>query len=304
MNRRICIIVCLIALTVACIFILIGKQKKDTRLIAWTETIDSGSNYIKIYSMENNSVVKTFPGSLIICFDKSTLLCYESKGENIVLYSISSKFLRETICTFHLKNYAQIIAYLDNRLYYTDGAYLKCVETSGEVRTIVKLKGTEQYKVFPQPSQDGKWTYSYMNDDGYYIDIIDAYGAVVDTIKGIWPTWYDTNTLLFEEDPATNHLMVYDYETKTMKIFRDHLGNVYNTDYSLFYTGGIFIDGDRKYLTYSSVQYQHFGPFELDYPQGSKIIIQDLQNGQKKEIQLSTQGIHTLWIIANMSSKE
>lgn len=304
MNRRICIIVCLIALTVACIFILIGKQEKDTRLIAWTETIDSGSNYIKIYSMANNSVVKTFPGSLIICFDKSTLLCYESEGENIVLYSISPKFVRETICTFHLKNYAQIIAYLDNRLYYTDGAYLKCVETSGEVKTIVKLKGTERYKPFPQPSQDGKWTYSYMNDDGYYIDIIDAYGAVVDTIKGIWPTWYDTNTLLFEENPATNHLMVYDCETKTMKIFRDHLGNVYNTDYSLFYTGGIFIDGDRKYLTYSSVQYQHFGPFELNYPQGSKIIIQDLQNGQKKEIQLSTQGIHTLWIIANMSSEE
>ena len=55
------------------------KAKKDTRLIAWTETINSGSNYIKIYSMANNSVVKTFPGSLIICFDKNTLLYYESK---------------------------------------------------------------------------------------------------------------------------------------------------------------------------------------------------------------------------------
>ena len=301
MNKRICMIICLAAIMLVCLFTWAGKQENDARLVAWTETADAGTDYIKIYSTASDSVIETLPGSLIIGPDENSLYCYEKEEKNIALYSVSSRLVKEKICDIPLEEYSQIIAYLDHKLYYIDNTFLKCADASGKIQTMIKLKGAGQYQLFPQPSHDGKWAYFYLDNGEYYIDMIDAHGTVTATIKGTWPTWYDTNTLLFNKSHTAKKLTAYDYEAKTAYSFP---GNTSNTAYSLFYTGGIFVDSKKKYLTYAGVQYQHFGPFELDYPQGLKIIMQDLRNGQRKKIQLPAESMQPLWIIANIPSAQ
>ena len=301
MNKRICMIICLAAIMLVCLFTWAGKQENDARLVAWTETADAGTDYIKIYSTASDSVIETLPGSLIIGPDENSLYCYEKEEKNTALYSVSSRLVKEKICDIPLEEYSQIIAYLDHKLYYIDDTFLKCADAAGKIQSVIKFKGSEQYQPFPQPSPDGKWAYSYLSDGEYYIDMINAHGTVTATIRGIWPTWYDTNTLLLKDSPTARELTAYDYAAQ---IAYDFPGNAYDTNYSLFYTGGIFVDSEQKYLTYAGVQYQHFGPFELDYPQGFKIIIQDLQNGQKEEIPLPTENMKPLWIIANIPSAQ
>ena len=293
-----------IAAALVMIFILVlircSSQTVCPRLVAWTGNTESGEKCIYLYSTEEQGVVKQVPGTLLIGSNKDELLCFEYENGTVSLYTISDQLSREKVADIPLPNYSRLIGWIDGFLFYiSDSTFMRASRT-GECVEIAELKGENRYRTNPQPSYDGKWAYSYRDDNGYHIDILSVSGEVIDTIDGLHHVWYDTDSLLFKPTLQSRGLSRYSCMTRLSEPARDDLGKEYDVEYSLFYTCGISIDSHGEYLVYSYLKAQHFWGIQFDSPRTVVIVMMDLHNGKKIEIELPSWHTDLLWHIANV----
>ena len=300
MKKNLLFIVVILVFILVLILLKSRPRSENPQIIAWTCTTESGSKNVVIYSTDEKAVVKQIPGTLIIGRNRDDLICYEYENKIVSLYSISPEWTKVKVADVNLPHFSRVVAWIDDSLFFiNDNAFMRASVT-GEQVVITKLNGEDKYYTIPQPSYDGKWTYSYRDESGYYIDILTSNGEVIDTIEGLHPVWCDSNHLMFKSTLQDTGLSVYSCLTHSINPALTLYGKEYDVEYSLLYTCGISIDSLGAYMVYSIPKRQSFLGLESDLPQNMTIVMLNLENGKKSEIALSQQDSTLLWHIANI----